>query len=327
MTTKSTIPLLDQLGSISLGTAGIAGLYRETSYDTAQDVLAAAWDEGIRYFDTAPHYGQGLAERRVGDFLRGKSDYVLSTKVGRILKPASEFRAKINGFVNPPPFDQHYDYSYDGIMRSVEDSYQRLGLNRIDILYVHDVGTETHGADAPRHISDLLGSGWKALEELKASGAIKAVGLGVNEVEVCLEVARNVDMDVILLAGRYTLLDNDAANTLLPTCREKNIRLVIGGVFNSGILATGPKPGATFNYQAASDDILARAEELQSVCRAHDTALPQAALHFAMQEPLVASTLIGVSHPDRLRSNMVQARAKPPAALWTDLANKGLIPA
>lgn len=236
-----------------------------------------------------------------------------------------EHKTSVNGFINPPPFDQHYDYSYDGIMRSVEDSYQQLGLNRIDLLYVHDIGTHTHRSNASRHRTDLLTTGWKALEALKASGAIAAVGLGVNEVDICLDLASEVHLDAILLAGRYTLLDQSAAKDLLPVCRRKGIRLVIGGVFNSGILATGPKPGAHFDYAPASDVILEKARVLQSQCERSGVALPQAALQFAMREPLVASTLIGVSSSQRLRTNVQLANTPPVHSLWQDLRAAGLI--
>ena len=223
--------------------------------------LQAAWDSGIRYFDVAPWYGFGLGERRVGDFLREQPDdsYVLSTKVGRLMHPVPTDKVPNYGYIDPLPFDATYDYSYDGIMRSVEFSYARLGLNRIDILYVHDIGSYTHGRALNEHyLGQLLGSGLKALEELKSSGTIKAYGLGVNEVPVCLDVMHAADIDCILMAGRYTLLDRSAVAELLPLCEKKGTSLVVGGVFNSGILATGPVPGAHFDYLPATPQILAK---------------------------------------------------------------------
>ena len=233
------------------GGAAIGGLYRECPREAAMEALQAAWDAGLRYFDTAPFYGFGLSERRTGDFLRSKprETYVLSTKVGRLLRPVPEAQVPDHSYVNPLPFAVDYDYSYDGIMRSFEFSFARLGLNRIDILYVHDIGAYTHGAERNTvYQRQLLDSGMKALEALKSSGAIAAYGLGVNEVEVCMDVIARSPIDCILLAGRYSLLDRSAERGLLEACRRQQISLVIGGVFNSGILATGPVPGANFDY-------------------------------------------------------------------------------
>lgn len=208
----------------SFGTAALGGLYRACPRDVAMATLQAAWDEGLRYFDTAPWYGFGLAERVTGDFLRDKpkGDYVLSSKVGRIMFPVPDDKVPSYGYIDPLPFDVRYDYSYDGIMRSVELSHARLGLNRIDMLYVHDIGVYTHGAERNAfHLRQFFDSGVRALQELKSSGAIKAFGLGVNEIPVCLDVLRETDLDCILLAGRYTLLDRSAVAGLLPLCEKK----------------------------------------------------------------------------------------------------------
>ncbi len=216
----------------SFGAAGLGGLYRECTRDAAIATLDAAWAAGLRYFDVAPFYGLGLAERRVGDFLRDKprGEFVLSTKVGRLLHPVPDDKVPDYSYVKPLNFDVSYDYSYDGIMRSVEFSYARLGLNRIDILYVHDIGVYTHGAARSAvYMRQLLEGGLKALEELRSSGTIAAYGLGVNEVPVCLEVMRQADIDCILLAGRYTLLDRSAVAELLPLCEKKQTSLVVGG--------------------------------------------------------------------------------------------------
>lgn len=250
-----------EVTEISFGAAALGGLYRACPRDQAMETLQAAWGSGIRYFDVAPWYGFGLGERYVGDFLRSQPEdsYVLSTKVGRLMRPVPTDKVPNYGYVDPLPFDADYDYSYDGIMRSVEFSYARLGLNRIDILYVHDIGGYTHGKALNEHyLGQLLGSGIKALEELKSSGTIKAYGLGVNEVPVCLDVMHAADIDCILLAGRYTLLDRSAVAELLPLCEKKGTSLVVGGVFNSGILATGPVPDAHFDYLPATPDVLVK---------------------------------------------------------------------
>ncbi|RFB98956.1 pyridoxal 4-dehydrogenase [Rhizobium leguminosarum bv. trifolii] len=296
-----------EVTEISFGAAALGGLYRACPREVAMDTLQAAWDSGIRYFDVAPWYGLGLAERRVGDFLRDQPDgsYVLSTKVGRLLRPVPTGTVPDYSYVDPLSFDADYDYSYDGIMRSVEFSYARLGLNRIDILYVHDIGGYTHGAAKNAvYQKQLLDSGIKALEELKSSGAISAFGLGVNEVPVCLDVMRNADLDCILMAGRYTLLDRSAVAELLPLCRQKDTSLVVGGVFNSGILATGPVPGAHFDYMPADDAVLAKVGAMEAIAKRHGVPLAAPALQFPLREPIVASVLIGTAKPSSLIRNM-----------------------
>ncbi|KSV73212.1 L-fucose dehydrogenase [Sinorhizobium sp. Sb3] len=291
----------------SFGAAGLGGLYRECTRDAAIATLDAAWQSGMRYFDVAPYYGLGLAERRVGDFLRDKprDEFVLSTKVGRLLHPVPEDKVPDYSYVKPLNFDVRYDYSYDGIMRSVEFSYARLGLGRIDILYVHDIGGYTHGAARNAvYIRQLLEGGLKALEELKSSGAIAAYGLGVNEVPVCLEVMRWADIDCILLAGRYTLLDRSAVAELLPLCEKKQTSLVVGGVFNSGILATGPVEGAHFDYMPATEDIRQKVAAMEAVARGMNVPLAAPAMQFPLSHPMVASVLLGTAKPESLRRNM-----------------------
>lgn len=317
--------MLNETHRLSLGTAALAGLYRPASPVAIHEVLDTAWEQGIRYFDTAPHYGNGAAEGLLGDFLRERDGWVLSTKVGRVLTPDANPPAVVNGFHNAWPFKQHFDFTYDGIMRSVEQSYQRLGLNRIDILFVHDIGDPDAGTDTPEHRAQFLDSGVKALEELKASGDIKAVGLGVNTVEICEEMIGQFDMELILLAGRYTLLDQTARNRLFDRLTEHNIRLVIGGVFNSGILATGPVKGAHFNYAPAPSDILERVAEIEAVCKANGVTLPAAALQYPDLNPLVASTLVATTKASSLMRNIEQFRAALPATLWDELRAKALI--
>jgi len=295
-----------ELSTFSFGAAGIGNLYREVSREDTMATLETAWKAGIRYFDTAPHYGHGLSERRLGDFLRDKpkGSYVLSSKVGRLLKPVAEEDIPDHGFVRPLPFAVVHDYTYDGIMRSYQDSLARLGLNGIDILYIHDLEATTLGADYDRHFADFVEGGARALEELKASGAIKAIGLGVNEVPACLNLLARVPLDVILLAGRYTLLDRSAEAELLARCEETGTRLVIGGVFNSGILATGARPGATFNYVEASPDVMEKVQAMEVVAQSAGTTLAAAALHFPLRNSLVVSVLIGTAKPSSLLRNV-----------------------
>jgi len=301
----------------SFGGASLGNLYQAVSSDGAYAALDAAWNAGMRYFDTAPHYGFGLSERRFGDYLRTKprDSYVLSTKVGRLLRPVPEDRVPDLGFVDPLPFRLEYDYSYDGIMRSVDFSYARLGLNRIDILYVHDIGVYTHGVELTKvHLRQLLDGGLKALEALKSGGAIAAYGLGVNEVEICLNVMRRAPLDCILLAGRYSLLDRSAEADLIPLCREAGTSLVVGGVFNSGILATGAKPGAHFDYGPAPQAILDKVRAMEAIAAEGGYPLAAAALQFPLSEPAVATVLIGTAKAASLTRNMDLLKVHVPAA-------------
>lgn len=310
------------LTQFGFGGAAIGGLYRECPRDDAIAALQTAWDAGMRYFDTAPFYGFGLSERRTGDFLRSKprDSYVLSTKVGRLLRPAPDNQIPDHSYVNPLPFAVDYDYSYDGIMRSFEFSFARLGLNRIDILYVHDIGAYTHGHEKNAvYQKQLLDSGMRALQELKSSGAISAYGLGVNEVEVCMDVIAQSDIDCILLAGRYSLLDRSAERGLLEECRKKKISLVIGGVFNSGILATGPVPGANFDYGPASEDILSRVRSMEAVAKSHSIPLAAAAMQFPLRETVVANVLIGTAKAASLTRNMDLLNVTIPEAFFAEV--------
>ncbi|MEM9635623.1 MAG: aldo/keto reductase [Pseudomonadota bacterium] len=311
---------------LSFGCSGLAGLYKPVSQAEAAEVLSEAWNAGIRYFDTAPHYGNGQSERRVGDFLRERDNWVLSTKVGRVLSPSKSSQAEVNGFHDPLPFTQHFDYTYDGIMRSVEASFHRLGLNKIDILYVHDIGDPAVGTDTPSHQKDLLDSGARALADLKAEGSVSSVGLGVNTIKICEDLIGRMEIDLILLAGRYTLLDQSAESRLFPLCDKHLIRLVIGGVFNSGILATGAVEGAFFDYAPASQEVLQRVRRLQAICDGHSVPLATAALQFPSSKPCVASTLIGTSKVSSLKRNISAWSSEIPEALWRDVRSEGLIP-
>ena len=279
----------------------------------------AAWDAGIRYFDTAPFYGFGLSERRVGDFLRDKDGYVLSTKVGKLLRPVSCDQIPDHGFVDPLPFAVDFDYGYDAMMRSLEFSVARLGLNRVDIIYVHDLEARSLGEDSYRHhLANFLDGGVRALQELKEAGVVKAFGLGLNDVQACLNVLERVSMDCLLLAGRYTLLDRSAEDTLLPLCARAGISIVIGGVFNSGILATGAMPGAHYQYGQAPSNIINLVNALQSVAERAGVDLSVAALNFPLRNPLVSSVLIGTAKPETIRRNVAGSGGAVPDWAWSE---------
>lgn len=291
---------------VAFGCASIGNLYRETDEAEVAAVLECAWNAGIRYFDTAPHYGRGLSEHRLGAFLEGRGDVVISTKVGRVLSPAKEPIPEADNYVNPAQNDVRYDYSGDGIEESFEQSCERLGRRDIDILYVHDIGAYTHGVEAnERHMEAFLGSGYERLVRMKEQKRIRAFGLGVNECQVCLDVMKDAGpLDVILLAGRLTLLDRSAEDRLVPACDAAGTSLVLGGIFNSGILATGPVDGATYDYAPASDEILDRVSALQERAESHGIPLATAALHFAIRHPAAASVLLGTARPSSLTRNL-----------------------
>jgi D-threo-aldose 1-dehydrogenase len=322
----ASIPLTE----MGMGTATLGNLYRALSEKDAQDTLAAAWKAGIRYFDTAPFYGLGIAENRLNPFFRAhkRSDYVVSTKVGRLLelcKPGE--RAGIGKFFGTPSRKEVFDYTYDGIMRSLDSSLERLGLDQVDILYVHDVDVFTHGSEAVRdaHVKTLMGSGYKALQKLRDEKVIKAFGAGINEWQVCEILLAQGDFDIFLLAGRYTLLEQEALNSFLPLCEKRGIGIVLGGPYNSGILATGAKPGALYNYDPAPKNILERVRRIEAVCKAHKVKLPEAALRFPVKHPSVVSVIPGMVNPKQVALNVKTLGAKIPKAFWKDLKAQGLL--
>ena len=317
------------VSEIGFGAAMLGNLYRPMSDCDARGTLAAALDAEMTYVDTAPRYGHGLSERRVGDVLRERSNITLSTKVGRLFRANAVLggTAERNGFHSPMPFESVYDYSYGGIMRSYEDSLQRLGLARIDILYVHDIGRLTHGDDHPRAFAELAGGGFRALEELRASGAIAGFGLGVNEWEVCLEAMGCCDLDVVLLAGRYTLLEQGALARFLPACVERAISVVIGGAYNSGILATGTRSGETplYEYAPAPAPVLERVRRLEAVCNEFDVPLAAAALQFPLAHPAVVSVIPGLGSVERVAQTIDLYRREIPPGFWTRLRGTQLL--
>jgi D-threo-aldose 1-dehydrogenase len=315
---------------LGFGAAPLGNLFRAIGEDSAQAVLQAAWDAGVRYFDTAPLYGLGLSETRLNHFLRGRArdSYVISTKVGRLFHATTpDKRDGIGKWYDVPARNEIYDYSYGGIMRSLEFSLERLGLDRIDVLYAHDLDIFNHGTQAAldARLLEFMSGGYKALLKLRDQGVIRAFGAGLNEWQPCQWLADRGDFDLFLLAGRYTLLEQEAMETFLPLCEEKGIGVVIGGPYNSGILATGPKPGAFYNYAPAPPDILGRVARIEAVCATHGVRLVNAAFRFPLLHPAVVSVIPGGQDVDEMRGNARAAAAAIPQALWADLKSKGLM--
>jgi len=315
---------------LGFGAGALGNLYKRVEDDDARATLDAAIDAGIGYFDTAPFYGLGLSERRVGDALRERRSQVLiSSKVGRLLRPSDDvLPSERYGFVTPMPFEPQFDYTHDGILRSYEASLHRMGLARIDILYVHDIGAMTHGAQHDHYWEQLTrGGGFRALERLRDEGAIAGFGLGVNETSVCMDALRETRLDVILLAGRYTLLEQDALDDLLPACVQDGVSIVIGGPYNSGILATGTRSRGTlhYNYGPAGPEIVARVARIETVAAAYGVPLAAAALRFPLAHPAVASVIPGLGDARRVDQTLELYRAPIPSAFWADLRREGLV--
>ncbi|MCX7889934.1 MAG: aldo/keto reductase [Rhodobacteraceae bacterium] len=315
---------------IGLGTAPLGNLYRAISDAEAEAAMEAAWDEGLRYFDTAPLYGLGLAETRLNRFLRGRprDAFLLSTKIGRLLRAAPpDRRDGIGKWFDVPSRTGVFDYSRDGAMRSLEASLERLGVDRIDIVFAHDLDIFTHGSAAARdaRLAEFMEGAHGALVELRAAGVIGAFGLGVNEWQACQWVAERGDPDLFLLAGRYTLLEQGALDSFLPLCLARGLGVVIGGPFNSGILATGARPGAHYDYEPAPPAVMARVARIEALCRAHDVAMATAALRFPLLHPAVVSVIPGGQAAAEVRANARAAAAPVPAALWAALRAEGLI--
>jgi len=316
--------------TIGFGTAPLGNLYRPLTERDARATLEAAWDIGCRYFDTAPLYGLGLAETRLNGFLRGHQaePVLLSTKAGRLLdRCAPSERTGIGRFFDTPNRRERYDYSYDGVMRSLEFSLERLGVDAIDILYCHDVDVFTHGSQdaADLRIAEFMAGGYRALDKLRTEGVVKAIGAGVNEWQICETLAKAGEFDLFLLAGRYTLLEQDSLQSLLPLCETKGIGIVLGGPFNSGILATGPKPGAFYNYGPAPPRILERVGRIEAVCKTHGVPLAAAALQFPLAHPAVVSVIPGGQSARELHQNIEALHYPIPGALWGDLKRVGLV--
>ncbi|WP_137152389.1 aldo/keto reductase [Devosia sp. FKR38] len=311
------------VSTLGLGAASLAGIFSAVPAEQGRATVAHALDQGITYLDTAPQYGLGRSEHLVGDVLRERrSQALLSSKVGRLLDPVDPSQQDKGNWVDPLPFNQRYDYSYDGVMRSFEDSLQRLGLSHIDILYVHDIGTATHGVEGNKPLwAQLANGGYKALRELKDAGTIGAIGLGVNEWEVLMDAFALGDWDVFLLAGRYTLLEQTSLDPFMTTCLERGASVVVGGPFNSGILVGGDK----FNYAKAPEAIVNKVKAIAAVCAEFNVPLPAAALQFPLTHPAVCNVLPGPRSPAELDGILAWWDHVIPAELWTALAAKGLL--
>ena len=309
-----------EIDSLGLGGAPLGGNFVNLGYAQAEALIQAAKNMGIGYFDTAPWYGFGRSERVMGDVLRG-SEYILSDKVGRLLAPGPVKNPADFGMVDPLPFNVVYDYSYDGIMRAYEDNLQRLGLDRIDILLAHDIGEFQHGQDHVRHFKDLESGGYRAMDELRNAGLIKAIGLGVNENKVCMDALAIGDWDVFLLAGRYTLLEQTAVETLFPACRKAGTSIICGGPFNSGVLVGRD----TWNYAKAPKEVIDKARALDVVANEFGIPLPAAALQFPLGDEIVCSVIPGPRDKGEFEQIVTWFKTPIPPEFWATLKEKKLI--
>ncbi|MDX3965632.1 MAG: aldo/keto reductase [Bradyrhizobium sp.] len=305
--------------SIGLGSAPLGGLFTPVSDADAEATIARAWSAGIRFFDTAPLYGFGLAERRLGVFLRQqpRDSYVISTKVGRLLRAPDADATEDEHYKGTPRERPVFDFSHDGVMRSVEESLARLGLDRVDVLLVHDPDD---------HYDDAVAGAFRALQRLRSEGTVKAIGAGMNQSEMLVRFAEAVPVDCFLLAGRYTLLDQGALDALFPVCQAKHIGILLGGIYNSGVLAD-PRTGAKFNYQDADPALIARALELDELCRRHGTDLKAAALQFCIVHPAVTVAVMGARNAAEVADNIAMSEAAIPPAFWQELRARKLVDA
>ena len=308
------------IDTLGLGGAPLGGNFVDLDYRQAAELIGAAKEAGIGYFDTAPWYGFGRSERVMGDILRG-TDYVLSDKVGRLLKPGAVTNPADFGMVDPLPFHVIYDYSYDGIMRAFEDNLQRLGLERIDILLAHDIGVFQHGEENARHFKDLSDGGYRAMDELRTGGLVKAIGLGVNENEVCQDALGIGEWDVFLLAGRYTLLEQTPLESLFPACRAAGTTIICGGPFNSGVLVGREM----WNYSKAPADVIEKVRAISEVADEFNVPLAAAALQFPLFDDIVSSVIPGPRDKGELEQILEWFATAIPPAFWAALKTKGLL--
>lgn len=311
-----------EVTELGLGCAAMAGNHRPVEDVDIAGAIEEALDHQIGYVDTAPFYGFGRSEHFVGNGLRHRKDYVLSTKAGRLLSPGYPTDSSAAEWPGSFPFHQIYDYSYDGVMRSFEDSLQRLGLSRIDILLLHDIGVMQHGEQANKVLfEDAMSGGYRALDELRRAGDIKAIGLGVNEQEVCLQAMEHGHWDAFLLAGRYTLLEQAPLEQLFPACAEAGTSIILGGPFNSGILVGGE----TWNYAKAPPEVVEKVRQINRICQSHGVPLPAAALRFPLGSSQVASVIPGPRSRNDMRQILDWFQLDIPSSLWSDLQAAGLL--
>lgn len=325
--------MLDRLGDLGFGAASIGNLYRAQSDAGADAVVEAAWQAGLRYFDTAPHYGFGLSEKRLGRALARldpAANAIVSTKVGRRLDPVppgTNLAQPRQAFVSPEPVESVFDYSYDAVMRSYEQSRARLRRDRIDILYAHDVGSFAHGDAHPALFRQFLDGGYRAMRALRDGGAVGAIGLGVNEVAVCEEMLDHGDIDVVLLAGRYTLLEQQPLERFLPLCETRGVRIVLGGPYNSGILATGTHAAGTphYDYGPAPEAVVERVAAIERICEAYGVPLRAAALQFPLAHPSVVSVIPGMGRIAHVEDAVAMMSFPIPSDFWQALRAEELL--
>ncbi len=314
---------------LGFGSAPLGNMMRVLSEEDCRATVQAALDSGVSYFDTAPQYGHGLSEMRLGAVLsqQPRDGFLLSTKIGRLLKPCAADEVDSGIFMDVPAVNIEFDYSYDGVMQSLEDSHRRLGMEQIDIVYIHDVDRFTHGSAeaSEQRIQEVMAGGYRALDELRQAGTVRAIGAGVNNWETCQRLTELGQFDCFLLAGRYTLLEQAALDSFLPICQRDGIGIVLGGPYNSGILATGPVAGAKYNYQDAPPHILDRVKSIETLCRSHGVALADAALRFPLCHPAVVSVIPGGQNVDEVVRNRKMMDRQIPPSLWSDLKTEGLL--
>lgn len=316
-----------QVTALGFGAAPLGGVFDVMDEDVCRATINRAWDEGLRLFDTAPLYGHGLSELRLGAALRQKprDQYKLSTKIGRYLRPGIPGKIDLGQWQQSIGFEPVYDYSYDAAFREVEQSLMRLGIPRIDILLIHDVDVWTHGEGYEQRYREAMEGSYRAARKLRDEGTVGAIGVGVNESDVCARFARDGDFDCFLLAGRYTLLEQGALDDFLPLCVEKNIGIMLGGPYNSGILATGAVPGAKYNYVDAPPEILARVAQIQAVCQRHRVPIAAAAIQFPLAHPAMSALIPGAVTPYEVSRNVRLLQTPIPADLWAELKHEGLL--
>lgn len=313
---------------LGFGTTALGNIMRTTPADTAMAAVDAAWAAGLRYFDSAPQYGQGLAEERLGVALaaRPRDGYTVSTKVGKLLRPTADGHVPEGLFIGGNPFEITFDYSYDATMRSLDSSLARMGLDRVDILLIHDVNRRYHGDHVHERLDEALKGAVPALKKLRSEGVIKAFGPAFNDIDILMRFVTEADVDCLMLPRGYSLLSHDAAPELLPECVRRNVSVLIASPFESGILATGAVPGATYLYAPADDEIMAQVRRLEAVCSRHDVPLTAAALQFPARHPAIASVVTGMRSADEVADNMWLMRTPIPADLWTALERERLVP-
>lgn len=315
-----------EVSILGLGCAPFGNLFSDVPDAQLREAVAACRGAGIQHFDTAPFYGHGLSEHRIGECLRGvpRSAYVLSTKVGRLLRPDPAARTP-GTFSSTLPFDIAYDYSYDAAMRSIEDSLQRLGLSHIDIVYIHDITPKWAGTELESRYRQAMAGAYRALDRLRSEGSIGAIGVGVNDVDVLMRFAVDGDFDVFMLAGRYTLLDTTALPQLLPLCEKRGIGITLAAPLASGILATGAVPGAKYWYADAPPEVMERVRRMEACCSRHGVPLRAAALQFPLAHPALRSVVVGMRSALEVVNNAEALRTTVPASLWQELRADGLI--